>query len=324
MKYGQELKVGLALVLSVAAIIFGVRFFEGLPLFGGTSAYSATFANGDGLAAGSPVRVSGVNVGKVESVALDPATRRVRVTFRVDDALALTRGTTAKLGGFSALGGIRVDLLPGPAGAPALPGGAEIPSTDATDLVAEITDRAPLLAARADTLLLGAGLTVGEAYRLLGDEDSDLRLALASLRQSTNALNTLIRAQDPRFAAVLGNANVAATEFGTTAVELRGLATDFRGLTATNRDSIALAVANLNASLRRLDRGLVGVEASTARFDTISARVARGEGNLGLLLNDSTLYVRLDSTLNTTNGILDDFKRNPGRYLRHLKLVDVF
>ena len=39
---------------------------------------------------------------------------------------------------------------------------------------------------------------------------------------------------------------------------------------------------------------------------------------------DSTLYIRLDTTLSKTNGLIDDFRRNPARYLRHLKLVDVF
>jgi phospholipid/cholesterol/gamma-HCH transport system substrate-binding protein len=114
-----------------------------------------------------------------------------------------------------------------------------------------------------------------------------------------------------------GNANLAATEFGS-------LARDLRVVTGENRDSLARAVAGLNASLRRLDRSLGTVEGTASRLDTVLARVNNGRGTLGMLLNDSTLYIRLDTTLNRTNGLIEDFRRNPARYLRHLRLVDVF
>ena len=318
-----ELKVGLALVLSLVAVLLGIRFFEGLPVFSRTNTYTATFPRADGLVGGSQVRINGVAVGTVEGIELDPTPQRVRVRLRIDD-LALPTGTTATIGGFSALGGVRLDLVPGPPSAAPLPDGAEIPTVSTPDVLAQFQDRAPLLAARLDTLLLGAGLTVGEAYRLLGDEDSDLRLALLGLRQSTNTLNRVVQAQSPALAAAIGRAEGTLTSADVAAQEFRGLATDLRGVTATNRDSVALAVARLNAALVRANGLLARLDTTGGRVDTLLARVERGEGTLGLLLNDSTLYVRLDSTLRRSNGLLTDFQRNPGRYLKHLKLVDIF
>ena len=318
-----ELKVGLALVVSLVAIVLGVRFFEGLPVFSRTNTYTTTFPRADGLVAGSQVRINGVAVGTVEGVSLDPETQRVRVRLRIDD-LALPTGTTATLGGISALGGVRLDLVPGPPGSAALPDGAEIPSTSAPDLVAQLQDQGPLLAARIDTLLLGAGLTVGEAYRLLGDEDSDLRLALLGLRQSTNTLNRVVQDQSPALAAAIGRAEGTLTSADVAAQEFRLLATDLRGVTATNRDSVALAINRLNTALVRANALFARLDTTGGRVDTLLAKVERGEGNLGMLLNDSTLYVRLDTTLRRTNGLVDDFRRNPGRYLKHIKLVDIF
>ena len=330
--------MGLALLATVVAIVFGIRFFEDAPLLGGDKTFTTSLSRGDGLASGNVVQVNGVTVGKVQRVALDPQTRRVNVTFTVENSARLTQGTTAGLGGIAALGGVRLDLVPGPYERPLLTDESEIPERQGRDVVAEFQDRAPLLAARLDTLLLGAGLTVGETYELVSDPNSDLRLALLQLRQTTALLNELVRRQQAPLDATFRSAQSALASvetataglpatlagFDATSAEARALVGDLRGVTYQNRDTVALAVARLNASMLRLQQTMARVDTTSRRADALLGRVERGEGNLGMLLNDSTLYVRLDTTLNKTNGLLDDFRRNPSRYLRHIKLVDLF
>lgn len=334
----QEFKVGLALLATVVALVLGIRFFDDRPLFGGNKTFTASLSRADGLASGNVVQVNGVTVGKVGRVALDPETRRVNVTFTVENSARLTQGTTAGLGGFSALGGVRLDIVPGPLDRPLLTDGSEIPERAGRDVVAELQDKAPLLAARLDTLLLGAGLTVGETYSLVNDPNSDLRLALAQLRQATALVNELVRRQQAPLDATFLSAQrtlrsvEVATQglpgtlagFDATSAEARALVGDLRGVTYQNRDTVALAIARLNASMAQLQQTMARVDTTSRRADALLARVERGEGNLGMLLNDSTLYVRLDTTLTKTNGLLDDFRRNPARYLRHVKLVDIF
>ncbi|HYE58789.1 MAG TPA: MlaD family protein, partial [Rhodothermales bacterium] len=314
----QEIKVGLTVIVTLVALILGVRFFEDLPLFEGTDAYYTRFENAEGLSAGASVLVNGVNVGKVQAVSLDPRTRQVRVEYEVQESARLTRGTTAALEGFAALGGVHLAIKPGPANAVVLANGTEIPAEEGADLVSQLTERAPALAARLDTFLIGAGLTAGELYRLTSDPNSDFRLTLAQLRQTSALLNAMVRQQQGNIDAALvsarsafgglnlaaGNANLAAAEFG-------GLAQDLRAVTGENRDSLARAVAALNASLRRFDRTTGTFETTALRFDTVLARVNNGRGTLGMLLNDSTLYIRLDTTLSKTNGLIEDFRRNP-------------
>ena len=59
----QEIKVGLAVVLTLVAVVLGVRFFEGLPVLSGTNRHVTYFESVDGLTAGNEVRVKGVGVG---------------------------------------------------------------------------------------------------------------------------------------------------------------------------------------------------------------------------------------------------------------------
>ena len=49
-----------------------------------------------------------------------------------------------------------------------------------------------------------------------------------------------------------------------------------------------------------------------------------GDGTAAKLLNDPALYTRLDSMTTTLNRILTDFESNPGRYLREMKLIEIF
>jgi phospholipid/cholesterol/gamma-HCH transport system substrate-binding protein len=85
-----------------------------------------------------------------------------------------------------------------------------------------------------------------------------------------------------------------------------------------------MAVEQFNRVLDRLNQNLASLERTTAGLDAIIGKIDRGEGTLGLLVNDPTLYHRLDSTVTSMNELLIDLKENPVRYFRALRLVDLF
>lgn len=310
MRFSRELTVGLTLLATLVVIFLGIRFFQGSPLFGSSYPLYTNLTDAGGITEGSAIRLRGVNVGTVGDVTLDTQTGVVRLALKMHDHVAVPTGTHASISGFSAFGSVTLTLVPPEGGGAPLPPGAEIPAAPTVDLLGSVTGSVPGLAARADTALLTANLAAGEVYALLNDPDSDLRLALAGLRQTTNALNALIRAEAATLQATLANTEA--------------ITSDLRAFTDTNRDSLTLAVGRLNGVLVRLDRNLATVESSTAALDSMLAGVQAGEGTLGLLLNDTTLYVRFDSTITNVNGLVEDFKRHPGRYLKHLTLVDLF
>lgn len=344
-----ELKIGLAVVLAVVALALGVRFLDGLPMLAGTDTYTLTLDNGDGLAAGNAVAMNGVQIGTVEDVSLDPRTRKVRVRIRINDQVTLPRGTTASRGGLAVFGGVRLDLQPGPVGAQALQPGSEIPQGASGDALSALADRGPALASRLDTLALGIGLTVGEAYKLLGDENSDLRTALASLRRTSTGLDQTIRTVGPSAGSTITEAQRAALEYRLLAAQLRaevgpavadlrrtatraestldgvdGVVADVRFVTASRRDSLVRAIDRANRTLVRLDTTVAEGHSALIRADSLLAIVEAGRGNVGMLLNDSTLYLRLDTAAYKADALIDDFRRNPGRYLRQLKLFSLF
>ena len=76
---------------------------------------SANFSGIGGLAVGDDVRVSGVKVGTVKGVDLDPATYLARVSMSIEPDVDLPRDTAALISSESLLGGKYMALEPGAA-----------------------------------------------------------------------------------------------------------------------------------------------------------------------------------------------------------------
>lgn len=310
MKYGNEVKVGVALVVSLVIFILGTRFFEDLPLFSGTTQFETAFENAGGIIAGNAVRINGLKVGSVESVRLDPETARIRVGFKVDEGIDLTAGTTSKVSGFDALGVVQMDLTLGPYGNPVLEEGAFIPPAEGGDLLGDLSERAPVLLGQIDTALVGLNATLAGVQGLTNDPNSDFRALLQESRGTAQALRTVLQAEQARLAATLDGFTALSAELGEAA--------------GGTSDSLQQTLASANVLLARLDQSIAGLDVSTQRLDSILRKLDEGEGTLGLLINDPRLYTQMDSTLANVNALVLDVQNNPGRYLRELRLVDVF
>ena len=85
--------IGAVSLAVIAALVFLAFNAQSLPLIGGGTVYRAQFSEAAGLQPDDPVRVAGVKVGKVESLALEDGA--VTVEFRVKDAFVGDRSEAA-------------------------------------------------------------------------------------------------------------------------------------------------------------------------------------------------------------------------------------
>ena len=93
---------------------------------GSTSDYSAVFANASSLEAGDSVRVAGVRVGTVNTVALRQD-NTVLVSFDTDSDVVLTAGSRAAIRYLNLVGDRYLELSDGPGSAQLLPHGSQLP-----------------------------------------------------------------------------------------------------------------------------------------------------------------------------------------------------
>jgi phospholipid/cholesterol/gamma-HCH transport system substrate-binding protein len=310
LEYSNELKVGVAIVIAAFAAFAGIRFFQNVPLFGSSYSMYAEFDGAEGLVSGNPVRMKGVKIGSVEEVRLDPETQQVRIRLQLQQGTQIPKGSHARVAGISALGGVHIQIIPGPSENAPLSAGAVLSPPPEGTVLDRLTSRAPSLANKADSVLTNTNATMSQLSQQLRNPESDLRKTLVSLRQMSGDLADITDVEKQTIRQLLKN--------------LEGVSSDLRAFTGENGDSLDVAVRRLNQSLARLNRSLASFEKTSATLDTITTKLNRGDGTAGRLMNDPGLYMKMDSAATRTNRILKEFRQNPGRYLEDVTLVKVF
>ena len=239
--------VGAISLAVVAGLILAAFNAQDLPVIGGGDTYTAAFAEAGGLKANDEVRVAGVRVGKVESVALDGD--HVKVTFLVDSDSGFGKETHAAIKVKTLLGAMYLSLEP--AGSGQLAEGAEIPvqhTTSPYDVVDAFSGLAET-SDRIDTDQLAQSLsTLADLTRNTPEE---FRAAL----DGVSALSSNIAARDGQINTLLKNLERVSTVLDDRDEDIVGLMKDsdvlFRALVARRE-----AVHNLLVSTSRLSTEL--------------------------------------------------------------------
>ncbi|MEM1095254.1 MAG: MlaD family protein [Bacteroidota bacterium] len=310
MKYSNELKVGLSIVVAVVVFVLGVRYFQDVPLFRGTYDLTSSFENAGGLISGNPVRVSGVAVGKVRGVELNPETGLVDILVRIDEGIRIPEGSTATVTGFDALGAVQLTVELGPPGNPPIPDGGVLPAAEGSDLLGDLTDRAPQLVDKIDSVLLGLDERLDEAGTLYTNPQGEMAQLLISARTTSETLSRILQQEQSRLRSVLDNTTQLTADLGTTARD--------------TGDSLQVTLNRVNGLLATMETQIAGLDSTTMRLNSILRKIDEGEGTIGLMINDPSLYHRLDSTTASMNSLLQDIEKDPVKYLRALRIIDLF
>ncbi len=114
-KRSIETWVGLFVLLGVGGLVFLALKAANLGSLGGGESYAvqARFDNIGGLKPRAPVRVAGVTVGRVKSIALDSKNFQGVATLEIEKAYAFPKDTAAKILTSGLLGDQYVGLEPG-------------------------------------------------------------------------------------------------------------------------------------------------------------------------------------------------------------------
>jgi phospholipid/cholesterol/gamma-HCH transport system substrate-binding protein len=132
----------LLLITGFALSCFGILLFLWVT-FGGPTPFRAKtyevkipFSEATQLAQQSDVRISGVNVGKVQTIELAPNGKQALATAAIDDRYApLPEDTRAMLRTKTLLGETYIELTPGSRQGPELPDGATLPEANVAESV---------------------------------------------------------------------------------------------------------------------------------------------------------------------------------------------
>lgn len=260
-------------VALAAAVATGVIF--GQFRFGGGKTYHAEFSNVTGLKKGQMVRVAGVEVGKVQDIAVQPDAT-VRVTFAADPAVVLTEGTRAQIRYDDLIGGRYLALEEGAGGARILAPGQTIPlarTAPALDLDSVTGGFRPLFRALQPDQVNALSGQLMSAFAGQGGTIGSF------LDQAAIVTNTLAD-RDLLIGQVIDNLNVVLGSLGGQTDQLDKAVTSLAELThglAARKTDISNAVAYTNAAAGSL-ADLLGQ--GREPFKKVVAETDRTAGNI--------------------------------------------
>ncbi len=109
-----ETLIGAAVLAAAAGFVVYAGQTAGIDGPGGDRyELHAAFRKAEGVAVGADVRISGVKVGTVTGLDLDPQTYRAMASFAIDGSLKLPDDTSASIQSEGLLGGNYLALTPG-------------------------------------------------------------------------------------------------------------------------------------------------------------------------------------------------------------------
>jgi phospholipid/cholesterol/gamma-HCH transport system substrate-binding protein len=140
-KYAMETTVGIFLVFGLLCIGYMTVKLGHVSLLG-DNAYPlfARFTTVTGLRAGSLVYISGIEVGRVEKLAMDQEKQKALVELRIRNDIKIHDDAIASIKTEGLIGDMYVSIDPGGAGEPLKPGGTITetqPPVDVTELVSK-------------------------------------------------------------------------------------------------------------------------------------------------------------------------------------------
>lgn len=280
--YQKEAAVGLFVVLGVAAFVGGGMFLSNKSMK--SPDVVVMFSDIGNLKDGAPIRISGAPVGRVEGIKFE-GVGKVRVGLVLTEDIPVKQGARASIGSVGMLGDMIVNFDPG-MGEP-LPKGSVITGT----VESGIFDKGAVLVDQASQ-------TMTSLNRML---DTGL---VVDLRHTLATTDKLLRYLADQQAGPTAEVNATMKSLQATSARL--------DTTLAQLDAKSLQ-ARLDSTMKSTGRLADQLGVTSARMDSLLAKVLRGEGTLGKLSSDSGLYVDLRNTIQATNKLIDELTKNPGK-----------
>jgi phospholipid/cholesterol/gamma-HCH transport system substrate-binding protein len=288
-----EVRAGVFVALALAILVAGTLWIVGFTPFKGPKAtYDVWMKSSSGVRRGDRIRVAGIEVGRVKAIELR-AGEQWPVVFRVamDEDVALTVGSSARITSDGLLGAPYLEILAGPGDGKLLPPGGRIVGSEggsimeALDGLTGITDRLPLLLDQATDL-------AGTLDREIGPLSAHLRALLSEqnideISGSLAALRPLLEKTGPRASQLVSRLDSLAAQLendtgGVPALtdEVSALAGELRQAIGPGGGRLAGLLDSAESSFGTADGALATIEGNSAELDAMLRDLREAAANL--------------------------------------------
>jgi phospholipid/cholesterol/gamma-HCH transport system substrate-binding protein len=307
-KINNETKVGILTAFSITILILGYNYLKGRDVFRDTVNVYAEYERIGGLKVANPVMYNGYAVGKVTGLSLSEQ-GTIIATLTLQPDIKIPINSRARIASQDLLGTMAVELELGDSRSFIVEGDTlrtEIALSLAETVNSEVLpvkQKAEKLLGTMDSILLSVQYILNPNFRSNIDESfASIKRSIETLEVTAVRVDSMVKYQSARFKVISSN--------------IESISTNLKN----NNQRISTILQNveqISDSLSRV-RFVETVErANKAISDValITEKINKGQGSLGLLVNDDKLYTNLNQSSRDLDKLLVDIRLNPRRYM---------
>ena len=311
MKYRKEIIIGLVFIAALALFIWGFSFLKGFNLFKEQRVLYAVYDQVSGLSKANPVSINGLKVGQVSDIYFDPSySGKIIVEITIETQLPIPRNSVALIYSSDLMGSKAIDLKLG-SDSLLVANGDTLGTRVEASLKEAVNQQIQPLKAKAEELILSIDSVVTVIKEIFNEQARDnLTSSLASvqatfenLESASYNLDQMIAAEKVRFGEIMFNLESITTTIRENEDDIDNIISNFSVI------SDSLAQADIPRTFANINR-VVGDVAD------IVDKINSGEGTLGMLVNNESLYRDLQKSAEQLSLLLEDLRVNPKRYVR--------
>ena len=311
MKVKKEVKVGFIVLLSIGLLFWGANFLKGKDVFSKEIKLYGVYPRVDGLGVSNPVIINGFKIGRVTKIYFDPKMNGdLIVQFSIDNTdFEVPSDTRAKIVSADILGSKSIELVLGTS-LSYVQNGDTLNSDIEASLSEEVNQQILPLKRKAEDLIQ----TVDSAIMVVSaifnkDARNDLNQSFGSIKRSlltfemtAKRIDDMIREEKEHFSAIFANVESISTNLKNNNENLS------EAISNINQISDSLAQSNLKQTI---NNAALAMESASI----VLKQIENGEGTVGQLLNNDTLYTNLEAAAKDLDKLFLDLRLNPERYV---------
>lgn len=307
MKISDETKVGIMAAFGIAIMIIGYSFLKGNNVFDKSIKVYALYDRIDGLTQSSTVIINGYGIGRVGKIQIQPDGKLLTEIKITDESVRIPKNSTAKLVSLDFLGTRAIQIIMADEANGYVQTGDTLIGALEPKLADMVNEQIAPLKTKAEGLISSIDTVMNVVQGILGN--NSINNSLTNVESATAKFALLAKHVDSLLLSEMQS--------------IQGIIRNLEGVLAIverNGDNLDSTFTNLNhltGSLAQADIGgmINTIDSTLNQAKILLKQVNEGEGTVGLLLKDRTVYDNLEKATADLDSLLLDFKESPGRYI---------
>lgn len=308
-RFKNEIKVGLTILVAIIVAFIGFRILQDTPFFGRTFELYSHFERVDGVNPGTTVYMAGVRVGSVRQVQFAD-NDNIRVDMRFSDIEGIPKNSVATIEATDLLG-TRAVIIHRSDHPEYIEDGGFIEGRFDTGLQGRIEEYGDEIVPKVSDASESLRSVFREMDILLQEGGREnLEGTFSNLNRTTYNIDQLVEEKNEDLAHAIDQFNKILANLDT--------------LSSGRDEQVDTLLANLEETSEEMKTISRELSSLSGGLNETVDKLNRGEGSLGMMLNDPSLYNNLDSLAVELNTAAKKLNEDPRHFLKHMRLIDIF